>query len=144
MSRSRALSTQPPFVRRRRANPIVQALKFVVGVGAGLVVGCLLAALLAPRAGEDTRRKLRELLQGGDGEASPESGGTAASGAASSTRPIAGGAVETIREGVAGLLANPKARFQVALEEARREREVRERELRAEFEVAKRTGNSPT
>lgn len=128
---------QPPFVRtRRRTNPILRALLFLIGLGLGLVVGALIAALLAPATGEDTRRQLAGLVGGGAAGDGASGGGEAGR----SGLPIATGAV---REGVAGLLSNPKGRFQLALEEARRERESKERELRAEFETAKRTGQSP-
>src|SRR5881628_1466127 len=46
------LMAQPPFVRRRRRSPILRALMFVLGVGLGLAVGGLIAALLAPATGE--------------------------------------------------------------------------------------------
>jgi gas vesicle protein len=128
------LMAQPPFVRRRRTSPILRALMFVVGIGLGLAVGGLIAALLAPATGEETRRRLRELV-GGLAPAGGSRGGDE-----TSTLPAATGAV---RDGVAGLISNPKGRFQVALEEARKEREAKERELRAEFETAKRTGEKP-
>ena len=95
------------FRRRRRPNPIVQALKFVGGVGLGLIVGCLAAALLAPAAGEDTRRRLRELSAG-------------------------------------ELISNPKGRWQLALEEARKARDAKEQELLADLQTAKRTGSNPS
>jgi gas vesicle protein len=102
---------------RGRPHPLVQALKFTLGLGAGLIVGSMIAVLLAPAAGEDTRRRLLELVQGeGDAVSANESGG------------------------LVGLLKSPRARIQLAIEEARKEREARERELLAEFQAAKRTG----
>src|SRR5688572_14794442 len=57
---------EAPFVRqRRRASPIWVGLKFVVGLGLGFFAGCLIAALLAPSAGEDTRQSIRDRLPGG-------------------------------------------------------------------------------
>jgi gas vesicle protein len=124
------LLSQPPFVRRRRTNPIVRVLKFGLGLGVGLLVGVVVAALLAPAAGEDTRRRIRELASG-DVALPTLSGDTAA---------VNSGAV---REGVAGLLSNPKGRFQVALEEARKERASTEAKLMADFQTAQRTGENP-
>src|SRR5688500_10210229 len=55
------LTSQAPFVRqRKRASPLWVAVKFVLGLGLGFLVGCMIAALLAPSAGEDTRQALRD------------------------------------------------------------------------------------
>jgi hypothetical protein len=103
-------------VRRKRANPFWLGLKFVAGVGFGLLVGCVAAALLAPAAGEDTRSNIRGLLpkpgEGGRGNGQPA-------------------------------LPAVKGRFQLALDEAKKQREIKERELTAEFATAKRTGTAP-
>ena len=130
------LSSAAPFVRVRRKNPLVQALKFVVGAGVGLAVGVVVAAMLTPYAGDDTRRKLRDLaksgsksLIGGDGDHGE-----------TQSFPIGTGEV---REGIAGLLSNPNGRFQLAKEEAQKARQAKERELQAEFQTAKRTGSAP-
>lgn len=105
------------MIRRKRANPIWTGLKFVAGAGLGLAVGCLLAALLAPAAGEDTRNKLMGMLpSGGSGGAEPKPSSNS---------------------------TESKGRIQTALEAARRQRELKERELMAEFETAKRTGTAP-
>lgn len=90
-------------------------LKFVLGVGAGLTVGAIVAAMLAPAAGEETRRKARELIERG-----PEALGD---------------------DGLAGLIADPQGRLRVALDEARRARQERERELTVELAIAKQTGS---
>jgi hypothetical protein len=89
------------------------ALKLTLGVGTGLAVGCLIAALLAPAAGEDTRRELRALFSG-EGAGAP--------------RPI---------------LERIKTRFAQAVEAARRAQSARESQLRDEFATAKRTGSAP-
>lgn len=129
------LSTRPPFVQPRRRNPIVQTLKFVLGAGVGLLLGCVAAALLTPNAGDDTRRKLRELVQTG-----PRA--LIAGGETSATQRFPIGTGE-VRAGAAGLLSNPKGRFQVAKEEAAKARQAKEQQLQAEFEVAQRTGRTP-
>jgi hypothetical protein len=60
------LTSEAPFVRqRKRSNPIWVAVKFVLGLGLGFLVGCMIAALLAPSAGEDTRQALRDRVPGG-------------------------------------------------------------------------------
>jgi hypothetical protein len=60
------LMSQAPFIRqRRRSNPIWVGVKFVLGLGLGFFVGCLVAALIAPSAGEDTRQAIRDRLPGG-------------------------------------------------------------------------------
>jgi hypothetical protein len=98
-------------VRRKRASPIWLGLKFVAGVGLGLMFGCVIAALLAPAAGEDTRNNLRGLVPK-PGEGQPK-------------------------------LPAAKGRFQLALDEAKKQRDLKERELTAEFATAKRTGTAP-
>ena len=108
--------------RRHRANPIVPALKFVIGAAIGLVLGCLMAALLVPAAGEDTRRKLRTML------------------------PIDPRDIETKAispDGALDLLGSVRSRFQSAVDEARQARQQRERELRARLQQAQRTGRLP-
>jgi hypothetical protein len=129
------LSTAAPFVRVRRKNPVVQVLKFVVGAGLGLAVGVVIAAMLTPYAGEDTRRKLRDLAKGG-----PKALMSGGDQGATQSFPIGTGEVQ---EGIAGLLSNPKGRFELAKEEAQKAREAKERELQAEFQTAKRTGSAP-
>jgi hypothetical protein len=114
-------------VRRKRSNPIWLALKFVLGTGLGLGVGCLIAALLAPSAGEDTRSKIKGMLPFGGAEPVPADA-QAARPQRSPDQPASGGI---------------KARFQLALDEAKKRRELRERELTAEFATAKRTGTAP-
>ena len=108
-------------VRRKRANPIWLGLKFIAGAGLGVAVGCLIAALLAPAAGEDTRNKLVGMLPtGGSVDAEPKGLPAGDSSGA------------------------PQGRIQVALDAARRQRDLKERELMAEFETAKRTGTAPS
>lgn len=115
-------------VRRKRSNPIWLAFKFVLGAGLGLGVGCLIAALLAPSAGEDTRNKIKGMLPtGGGGEAVPAD--------AQTTRPLRGPDQPT----TGGI----KGRFQRAMDEAKKQRDLKERELTAEFATAKRTGTAP-
>jgi len=80
---------------------LVRALKFVLGAGVGLGFGVVVAALLTPRAGEDLRAWLLELIR------------------------------------------DPGARFRLALAEAKEEQAARKRELKAQFEVAQRTGVNP-
>lgn len=119
LSVPRRVDVPVPEIRRdRRASPIVVVLKFALGLSLGLFVGVLAAALLAPAAGEDTRNKLESLL--------PRRG-PGGSGAGASGSPL-----DTL-----------KARFRRAIEEAKQTRATRERELMAEFEVAKRTGSAP-
>jgi hypothetical protein len=115
-------------VRRKRSNPIWLAFKFVLGAGLGLGVGCLIAALLAPSAGEDTRNKLRGMLPTGGGAEPAPSDGEAIRPLRGPDEPAAGGI---------------KGRFQRALDEAKKQRELKERELTAEFATAKRTGTAP-
>jgi hypothetical protein len=60
------LTSQAPFVRqRKRTNPVWVAVKFVLGLGLGFLVGCMIAALLAPSAGEDTRQAIKDRMPGG-------------------------------------------------------------------------------
>jgi hypothetical protein len=60
------LINEAPFIRqRRRSNPIWIGFKFVAGLGLGFFAGCLIAALLAPAAGEDARQAIRDRLPGG-------------------------------------------------------------------------------
>jgi hypothetical protein len=60
------LTSEAPFVRqRKRSNPVWVAFKFVLGLGLGFLVGCMIAALLAPSAGEDTRQAIRDRVPGG-------------------------------------------------------------------------------
>lgn len=110
--------------------PILYVFKFILGVGIGLALGCLAGALLAPAAGEDTRRRLRATVSG-EGEAN-------STGAAPG--PIGGGTVSRAIGGLVGLLTNPRARIQLAMDEAREERAVSERSMRAAFETARQTG----
>ena len=78
---------EAPFVRkRRRANPLWVGLKFVVGLGLGFFAGSLIAALLAPWAGEDTRQAIRDRLPGGTPKL-PEQG-AASSGSVTRGLPV--------------------------------------------------------
>lgn len=110
-------------IRRRRANPLWLGLKFLVGALLGVAVGCVVAALLAPAAGEDTRNRLTGMLPK-PGETEPE------------TR-------ETRVLPALGANGNPKGRLRLAVDAFKRQRELKERELMAEFERAKRTGEAP-
>lgn len=126
---------QYPFIRKRRRHPLVTALLFALGAGIGLLIGVIAAALLAPAAGEDTRRRLKAMLPGGGASSDPE---------ATSVLPAsASGAVSSVRSNAQGGLQALKERFRLATEEARRARERRDRELRDALHEAQRTGHVP-
>ncbi|HZQ99725.1 MAG TPA: hypothetical protein VFC93_13020 [Chloroflexota bacterium] len=120
LSVPRRVDVPVPEIRRgQRTSPVVVGLKFVVGLSFGLFMGALVAALLAPAAGEDTRNKLKSMVP----------------------RRASGGRYDAATGG--GLLDTVKARFRRAIEEAKQTRAAREQELMAEYEVAKRTGSAP-
>ena len=99
------LINEAPFIRqRRRANPIWLGFKFVVGLGLGFFAGCLIAALLAPSAGEDTRQAIRDRLPGGTPklpEPSATSSGAVTRGMRVSTVGSVGSRLETAKEAMA-------------------------------------------
>ncbi|TAK25280.1 MAG: hypothetical protein EPO26_02585 [Chloroflexota bacterium] len=57
----------------KRRHPLVSAFLFLTGLGMGFMAGCVLAALLAPSAGEDFRVAARRAVAGVDRESVPPS-----------------------------------------------------------------------
>jgi hypothetical protein len=99
------LIAEPPFIRqRRRSHPVWVGFKFVVGLGLGFFAGCLLAALLAPSAGEDTRQAIRDRLPGGTPklpDPAASSSGSVTRGMHVSTVGSVGGRLEAAKEAMA-------------------------------------------
>ena len=123
---------EAPFIRqRRRANPIWVGFKFVVGLGLGFFAGCLIAALLAPSAGEDIRQAIRDRLPGGTPPLPDES--ATKSGAV--TRGMRVSAGEASNGGIG-------RRFEAAKEAMATERRETENALFARFRRALATGRS--
>jgi len=123
-----------PFVRRRRSSPLWTGLKFLVGLSLGLAVGCLIAAMLAPAAGEDTRQMLSQRVRGRGQPRLPDEAVTS-SGAVTRGRRVSSAAN-------VGLLDDLRARFEAAKAALEQERRARESELWARFRRALQTGRA--
>lgn len=128
---------RPPFVRRR-THPVLRAVKFVLGIGVGLAFGVIVAALLAPAPGDETRRRLRDMLPGTSNEADGAESVTAAL-PATGVAPARGPSEPEPSD----LLGRLKWRVKLASEEAARERDIRRQQLIDRFHTAQRTGSVP-
>ena len=126
-----SIAARPPRVTvRRRGNPVLQLLKFALGLLFGLIVGCVIAALLAPAAGEDTRQRLMDSTK-----RTPTPPGPDPESAARRDDLMTGG--------LGGLLKRPQLRLQMALEAFKAERDGKEQELKEAFHKARRSGGVP-
>lgn len=108
--------------------------KFVAGLGLGFTAGCMIAALLAPAAGEDVRQGIKDRLPGG----SPRLPDESVTNSGSVTRAKSPVTAPNAPSGNGGL----SSRLEAAKEAMKVERREHESAMFARFRRALATGRA--